>query len=259
MKQHLLTFLLTLATCGLAAAGNFATEMADATFKLYHKDSTATCFLVRREAPDTSLYVVSAAHVFEKTKGDTAIVVLRERLADGSYKRRDHTVTIRREGKPLWVKHEKQDVAVLRLTEAPPVEVKALPLSFIADEPKMAAAGLHLCSQLFVLTYPQRFEANSIGFAIARQGIISSQPFLPIARHQTFFADFTTFAGDSGGPTFIAGTDGHPLVVGIVLAQTHHDERVKMEYEDRTIRHPLGIGTILHGQFVRDTIEQAAK
>ena len=58
---------------------------------------------------------------------------------------------------------------------------------------------------------------------------------------------------------FIAGTQGHPLLIGIVLAQFRHDERVTVEYEERNIHHPLGLGSVLHAQFVRDTIERAAK
>lgn len=48
-------------------------------------------------------------------------------------------------------------------------------------------------------------------------------------------------------------------MVGVVLAQSRHDERVTTEYEERVIHHPLGLGTVLHAQFVRDLIEKAAK
>ena len=259
MKKLRLTFYYGLLGCAIASAGDFATEMLDATCKLFHVDSTGTSVLVHREAPDESLYVVTAAHVLERTKGDTAIVVLRELRADGSYQRRDHTVTIRRDGKDLWVRHAAEDVAVLRLAGAPPVPVSALPLAAIADEASLTAADLHICSSVFVFTFPERFEANDAGFAVARQGIIASHPFHPIQAYHTFLADFTTFAGDSGGPVFVAGSNGHPLLIGIVLAQFRHDERVTMEYEDRTIHHPLGLGTVLHAQFIRETIEQAAK
>ena len=259
MKRFFLLSLVLVSSCGGASAADFATEMLNATFKLFHVKSTGTCILVRREAPDESLYLVTAAHAFEKTEGDTAIVVLRELLADGSYARRDHTISIRSEGKPLWVRHATEDAAVLRLDEVPAFPVSALPLTSIADEAALSAAGLHICSALFVLTYPQRFEANKAGFAVARQCIVSSHLFLPIQRNPTFFADFTTFAGDSGGPAFVEGKDGHPLLVGIVIAQSRHDETVQTEYEERTIHHPLGLGTVLHAQFIRDTIEQASK
>ena len=259
VKPLMIAALLGVSCVAVAAASDFATEMVEATFKLFHADSTGTCILVRREAPDQALYLVTAAHVFEGTKGETAIVVLRRGTDDGSFQRHDHTITVRRDGKPLWVRHATEDIAVLRLSEPPPVPVKALPMASLADESRLTAAGLHICSPLFVLTYPQRFEANDAGFAVARQGIIASHPFLPIQAHHTYLASFTTFAGDSGGPVFVAGADDHPLLVGIVIAQFRHDEQVKTEYEERTIHHPLGLGTVLHAQFVRDTIEQTAK
>lgn len=136
MKHPFLIVWYLIIGSAIAAAADFATETLEATFKLFSKDSTATCFFVRRDEPDQALYLVTAAHVLEKVKGDTAVVALREAGADGSYQRRDHTISIRRDGKPLCV---------------------------------------------------------------------------------------------------------------------------KMEYEERTIHHPLGLGTVLHAQFIRDTIEQAAK
>lgn len=259
MQLLRLIFLLATGGCLSAPAADFATEMLDATHKLFHQNSTASCFFVRREAPDQALYLVTAAHVLERTKGDTAIVVLRERQTNGSYQRRDHSIAVRRDGKVLWVRHATEDTAVLRLTEPPPVPVSALPLAALADEADLTAAGLHICSPLFVLTYPQRFEANHAGFAVARQGIIASHPFLPIQTYHTYLADFTTFAGDSGGPVFVAKPDGHPLLVGIVLAQIRHDERVTTEYDERTLHHPLGLGKVLHARFLRDTLELAAK
>ena len=259
MRTLVITLLLGVVGCAVSAEEDFATEIVHSTFKLFHADSTGTCFLVQRESPDKNLYVVTAAHVLERMKGNTAIVVLRKQLSDGSYQRHDHTVTIRRDDKPLWHRHATEDAAVLRLTDPPPFPVGSLPLSAIADERSVSAAKLHICSPLYLLTYPQRFEANKAGFAVARQSIIASYPFLPISKYSTYFADFTTFSGDSGGPVFIASTPDQPLVVGMVLAQSRHDEHVTTEYEKRTIHHPLGLGTVLHAQFIRDIIEQSAK
>lgn len=259
MKRLLSIGLTGLLTFGTACAADFATTVVEATFKLFDPDSTSTCMLVRGETPGAGLYLVTTAHSLERTKGLKAIVVLREAKPDGSYERRDHSIPIRSGDKPLWLRHASQDVAVLRLEEPLPVPVTPLPFAMLADEARLKAAAVHVCSPLFVLTYPQRFEANGAGFPVARQGIFSSPPLLPMTTHPTFFADFITFAGDSGGPVFIDAGGDKPLVAGIVLAQHYHDEKLKSEYEERVIHHPLQIGAVLHARYVRETLEAAEK
>lgn len=259
MKLLRLLLLCAALAAPAASAADFATQMVEATFKLFHPDSAATCFLLRREPGDTAIYLATAAHVLERTKGDTAVLVLREAQADGAFKRRDHTIAIRQKGKPLWVQSKTDDAAVLKLREPLPFPVPALPTTALADEAQLKAAGLHICSPLFVLTYPNRTESHPAGFPLARQGIIASHPLLPIARQRTFMADFTTFAGDSGGPVFIADTGGKPLVIGMALAQINQEENVTLEFEKRTLRHPLGLGKVLHAQFLRELVEQAAQ
>lgn len=240
-------------------AVDFATTVLDATFKFYDPDSTSTCFLIQREQTDAAVYLVTTAHTVERTKGDKAVLVLRAPKPDGSYERRDHEIPIRHAGKPLWVRHPSQDVAVLKLGDPLPVSIAPLRMSALADEDRLKAEAVHICSPLFVLTFPQRFEANGAGFPVARQSIFASPPLLPEGSHPTFLADFTTFAGDSGGPVFFPSKDGQPLIAGIVLAQNHHEERQKGEYEERTIRYPLGLGTVLRARYVREVLDEAAK
>lgn len=258
MKSLLISLFFGLVGCATAYANDFATEMLDGTFKLFHPDSTATCFFITRPA-DKTLYLVTAAHTLERAKGETVIVVLREKKADDTYSRLDYTIHIRSGEKPLWVKHATEDIAVLRLTNATPVPVASLPLSSLCDGARLQKSKVHICSPVFVLTFPARFEGNEAGFPVARQGIISTHPFVPVQKYHTFLADFTTFAGDSGGPVFIRGTNGHPLILGMVLAQYRHDEQAEMEYVDISIHHPMGLGTVVHAQFIRETIDQASR
>lgn len=256
MKPSFLSLVLILGLAQPVSASNFATKVLHATFKLFHPDSTSTCFLLHSEEPDTHYYLVTTAHTLERAKGDTATLVLRKPKNKGDYERLDYKVHIRKDKKPLWVRHKTQDVAVLSLSRPMPAPVSALPARWLANDDQLKAADVHICRRLFVLTYPERFEANAAGFPVARQGIFSSPPSLPSNDHPTFLADFTTFSGDSGGPVFIATDDQKtPLVIGIVLGRYFHDEKIKTEYEDRHIRHPLGLGIVLHARYVRETVE----
>ncbi|MEM8953444.1 MAG: hypothetical protein AAGD22_04755 [Verrucomicrobiota bacterium] len=254
----LLTFFFLLS--GLTMHGSdFATPVMNATFKLFHPASTSTCFLVQRAPPDKTVYLVTAGHSLTRTKGETATLVLRKPMPDGSFQRLDHTIAIRSDDTPLWINHPEQDVAVLPLSERLPFGIPALNASVLASETRLRATKIHIGSPLLVLTFPQRFEANGAGFPVARQGIFASPPLLPIKTHPTFLADFTTFAGDSGGPVFVSGKNNQPLVVGVVVAQHHYEDKVSSEYEERTIRHPLGMGTVVHSQYVRETLALTAR
>lgn len=256
MKKILLAIgLLLISTHSLAS--DFATDVIAATHKLFHPQSTSTCFLVQGETEDNAVYLVTTAHSLEGMPGETAVLVLRENKSDGAYARRDHTLAIRRGEMPLWTKHPKEDLAVLRLTDPLPQPIRPLPFSAMADEERLKEEEIHTCSSLFVLTYPQRFEANDAGFPVARQGIVADHPFLPTPSNHRYLADFNTFAGDSGGPVFVKAKNGRPLVIGVVLARFNHDERIKTEYEERLIRHPLGLGSVLYPQLVRETIVAA--
>lgn len=240
----------------VALAANPATQVMDATFKLFNPKSTSTSFLVRGNGENAPIFLVTSAHSFERMEGDSALLVLRKPKDDETFTRLDHKVMTRKDGKPLWVKHAKHDVAVLKLAGELPVKVTPLTLDHLADAKKLAAAEVGICSKLFVFAYPERFEANSAGFPIARQGIFASPPLLPAKSEPTFLADYTTFPGDSGGPVFVAEKDHSPLVVGVVLGYFHHDEKIETIYENRLVRRPFGLGRILHAQYIRETIDQ---
>ena len=238
-------------------AGAHASRVVEATFKLYNADSTSACFLVRTPEPQPGLWLVTSAHTVETTKGETAVLVLRKPEEDGSFSRRDHTIAVRKDEQPLWHRHATEDIAVLRLEEPLPVDVNAIPEDWLAVHADLAGLDIHVGSPLLVLSYPHRFEANSAGFPVARSGIFASPPRLPVASQPTYLANFDTFAGDSGAPVFIAQAPEQPLIVGMVIAQIHHNETINGPSEDRVIRHPLNLGKVLHAEFIRQTLASA--
>lgn len=252
IRRTLLTAFLALFAVPAFVRGGFADDVANSTFKLDNSGSLATCFFVRRTTEDPALYLVTAAHVFADLDKDELLLVLRRSKPDGTSERCEHKLQVRREGRVLAVQHGKYDVSVMRITEELPVPVTALPLSAIADEAKLRAAGVALSSPLFVLGYPWGLEANAAGTPVLRQGIFASSPLLPFSERPYFMADYKAFPGDSGGPVFIRTADLQPLVVGLVYDENYYVDAKQTKIE-------LGIANILHAQFVRETIELAAK
>jgi hypothetical protein len=257
MNRPFLTALMVLTALRVVAA-DFATEMMEATFK-FGQDNSGTCFLLRRDAPDTAVYLVTVAHALNDNSAETAVIALRKLLPDGSYERHDYNVPLRRDGKPLWVRHPQQDVAVLRIHNPLPVPVAALSASSLADADQLKTSAVRLCSPLFVLGYPKGLEASDAGLPVARQGIVASS-ILPLsAKHPTFMANFQAFPGDSGAPVFMEGADHHPLLLGLVVEQHYYTDTLKGAFQEHIIRNALGVANILQAQCVRETLEAAAK
>ena len=240
-------------------SAEYVSRAIAATFKVYNSNSTATGIVVdigQPEKPD--LVLVTAAHSFKKMTDKHCLLVLRRQQDDGSYERHDVKVMIRGDG-DLWQKVPEVDVAALRLSLKPEdaALIQPLPLSMLATAEQMADGLLGPGDATRLLCYPQRFETNSAGFPVIRQGIVASIPQLPGKSANTFLLDVTTFGGDSGGPVVIPAPDAAevPMVVGIVLSQHFHDEKIMVSMrEDRIIKHQLGLASVLHAEFVRKAI-----
>jgi len=106
-----------------------------------------------------------------------------------------------------------------------------------------------------------RIEANPAGFPVVRHGSIASFPLTPVQLFPTFEADFSTFAGDSGGPVIVCDPRSKtpagqsPLVLGIVISEIREDEKMAMLNEERTVHVPMNLGNAVQARFVRETIE----
>jgi hypothetical protein len=244
---------------GELPSGN-AEHILHSTFKLFNSGSTATCFLIHQEDSPDNPVIISAAHVFEKMKGDTAIIVLRKKEESGRYRRHDHQIRIREGKRTLWTRHPEHDIAVLPLGENPEgITCPSLATARLANGDRLKQSGVTICDSVFVFCYPERTEANSGGFPVARHATVASFPLAPLKHYPSFMIDFNTFGGDSGGPVFVkGGRDKMPLIIGIATAQYRYDETVRMLNEERSVHHPLGLSKVIPSQFILDTLAMLA-
>ena len=255
-KLWLLVWLLSgLARMGFAADG--ATALLECTFKIFNRSSTATCFLLHPDDAPTNVFLVTGGHVFAKMTNDEALLVLRVRGTNDTYSRKDYPLKVKLNNKPAWYQNPKEDIAVLRLPADLKQPFPSLPFACLADEKTLKKLDLHICSDVSIFGYPTRFEANDAGFPIGRHGCIASHPLTPVAKNKFFLVDFNTFEGDSGGPVFVIN-HGQPVILGMVLAQFRHDERIKTLDEERIIHTPLGISKVVHAVLIREAVQAAA-
>ena len=242
----------------VSQAETAAERLMQATFKVFNTDATSTGFLIRDNAPDaarTNVILVTAGHAFQKAKGDSVLLVCRVKDAQGAWQRLDHKILIRQGTNALWTSHPSQDVAVIRCTLPPQALFEALPQTALADEKTAKARGLTVGSRLFYVGYPHQTEANSAGFPLFREGAVSGYPLFPVERHPTFMFSAPTFAGDSGAPVALAGTDGHdPLLIGLIVTRTQQNDKLKSDEWDVTFKRDMSLGSLLHASFIRETI-----
>lgn len=257
---------LAVAAVAGAADADYATRMVGATIKVFQKDSTGTGFLVAppKGSRIEGCVLVTARHILEKATGDEVLLVLRRARGDGAFERSDFPVRIREDGKPRWTSHPAEDCAAIAVALPPNMAIDPIPFESLAVEEDLLDLRLHIGTPALVLGYPTRFEANDAGFPVARQAGIASHPLTPVASNRTFLADFTTFAGDSGGPVFVADSrsgaeSARPLVIGMILAHYRHDEKVDTMFEERMIHHPLDLSRILHATHLREVVEAVGR
>lgn len=163
--------------------------------------------------PDTNrpgkgqLVLVTAAHVLEGISGEKATVHVREKMADGKFRKVAHVLQIRKGRKPLWVRHPAADVAVMKIALPAFIskqadEIPLLSTDQLADDEMMERFEIHPGDELLCLGYPLGKGANVSGFSILRSGKIASYPLTPAKDTKTFLFDFEVFPGNSGGPVY---------------------------------------------------------
>jgi hypothetical protein len=251
-----------------ASANDINVSLMESTFKITGKSkqdpmklTVGTMFVVGRplkSKPQEGYYVmVTAAHVLDNIIGDDAIIFLRKKESDGTYKKVPFPIKIRENGKPLFVRHASADVVAMYLTI--PNDLKFSPMSsnLLADDKIFEKYEIHPGDELLNLGYPFTAEANEAGFPILRSGKIASFPITPAKTVKTFLFDFRVFEGNSGGPVYMS-------YLGRIYQNIYHvDEMVQYiaglvsqqwnaspEFNSQ----PLALAVVVPAQFIVETI-----
>ena len=149
--------------------------------------------------------LVTAHHVFDSIKGDTALIWLRKKSKD-TYKVYPFPFKIRSKGKAIWSRPVDPIIDIAAIAVSLPVDAGFSPLSIdaLADEDAFRTFNLQPGDQLFCLGYPLGIANANGEFPILRSGKIASYPVIPFAINKAIVYDFAIFSGNSGGPVYFS-------------------------------------------------------
>lgn len=208
---------------------------------------SGTAFVVAASAPDGSprLILVSANHVFGRMPGDKMRVGFRNWSPDHGWKYAPAQVRIRgAAGEPLWTRHPTQDIAALRLPNG--VITAAIPISELPGERALEKLQVQPGDEMMVLGFPRGIAANDAGFPILRSGKVASYPLSPADRYPTYLVDFDVFAGNSGGPVYIRGSNSRLAATVVITGMLTQ----QIKYREQR----LAIGNVTQADFISETV-----
>lgn len=224
------------------------------------KQSIGTGFVISKpDGKGFSYYVLTtAAHVFDDIAGNQATINVRAKQPDGSYIVSDWPITLRENGRNIYVKHPSVDAAAIyiALPESYQRDVKNIGDALLASENDLKKYEVHPGDELFCLGYPLG-AAGPFGFPILRSGKIASYPLTPTSLYSKWLFDFRVFGGNSGGPVYLIDRSRHygnninvgeslHMLVGLVTQQV---------YADEGMQNALQLGVIIPSTYVKATID----
>ncbi len=220
---------------------------------------TAFLFALPCKGDPRGAILVTSAHLLDSLVTDRALLGLRHKRWDGSWEERPWWIDIRRQGKPLWVRHHRADVAVMCFSLPGFVDVPLTSVHWLADESTFQKYEVHPGDELLCLGYSSMDGVHgSGGFPILRGGKIASYPLFPLEKVPTFRYDVEIFKGYSGGPVYFSQVGrlyrgvSHPqehiqFIAGLLTRQWFADKGEKL---------PLKVAEVVHAHFIRETIEK---
>jgi Trypsin-like peptidase domain len=225
------------------------------------KISFGTVFVIgkpRKNDPNMAdIVIVTAAHVLDEIGGDTATLIVRRPASDGTYTPYPFQLPIRKQGVPLYVKHNSADVAVMYADLPDDVPMTGVLPNFLVDDTRLTDIEVHPGDEAFVLGFPLNAQAPG-GFPILRSGHIASYPLVPEKIVKQFNLDVFLFGGNSGGPVYFSypnrlfkGAVHFGIEQGILGLIIQSTNSALPGYNGTS----LNFGVVLPAQFIREAID----
>jgi hypothetical protein len=189
------------------------------------KSRCGTGFVIMRQVKADSdigqWVLITAKHVFEDIRGNTATVKLRTRNAAGDIVVVPFPLPIRDDGKSLYTEHATEDVAAIDIPFQSSTIMYQLgsgiaTANWLASDQFLQDVGIHPGDEMLTLGYPMCAAANDAGYAVLRSGKLASYPILPLKKAGKILYDFRVYPGNSGGPVYFSYQDrpnkGHVML-----------------------------------------------
>ena len=188
----------------VALAQDLNTVLMNSTFEIMGPSAEAgkttfgTIFVLGKPLkadPTKGSYVlITAAHVLNEISGDTATLFLRKKDASGAFTKFPVPLSIRNQGKNLYVKNPDADVAAMYLNLPNETEIKLLPLALLADDATLQHLEVHPGDELLCLGFPLAIDVK--GFPVIRSGLLASYPITPSRIVKQYYYNFHVFPGN---------------------------------------------------------------
>jgi hypothetical protein len=258
-----------LSACGLVASAQeppieLNAILMKSTFELAGpaaggKTTFGTVFVIGKplkDNPNRSWNVlVTAAHVLDEVLGDKATLFLHHKNSDGTFTNDPFEISIRNNGKNLYVTNPDADVATMYLPLKEGAMEGNLPMSVLATDETLKSLEIPPGDELLCLGFPAAVNLNS--FPVIRSGVLASYPLTPSKTVKIYFYNFRIFPGNSGGPVYFSyytrqygGALHGGSIQGVVGLVTQQVNSTLPEYS--TLE--LDISRIVPSSFIIDTI-----
>jgi hypothetical protein len=254
-----------------ASADDLNTHLMNSTFEIIGpsaqkpgQQTLGTVFFMGKPTegnPTQANYVlITAAHVLDRIAGDTALLVLRRKRADGMYAKLPFPIPIRANGKNLYMKNPTADVVAMFAALPSDADISLLPITLLADDTTLKQLEIHPGDALMCLGFPLNIDEN--GFPVIRSGVLASYPITPADTVKQYYYNFHVFPGNSGGPIYFSfenrifdGSTHIGVQQGVIGLVSEAVGSAMPQFKDM----PMDISVVVPGFYIRQTIDMLPK